>query len=314
MNKRRRPAQNLKPESKFEHQLQHGNAAWNERGATLGWRQFHQANTGLFLTSAKANMRKGARNPNPAQHADGEIGSNGAREESNSMTQTTAQVLQQQRDDANAVVPLKPATPANINDGLGYLSEDASSGTVLRFSKDGKFILPTEGDAELAEGTELVCHWSQARGGFQKFNGAGKPPDTRIDRIFGGTPPKREDLDERDPSQWPESALTGRPEDPWRKVVMVPLEDPLTAVVYVFSTMSKTGRRAVSNLLTQAAKMMAATPGELPVVRLRCGGYDDKRFGWVRVPAFEFRGRAPATNIAAADTSIAADLNDEVPF
>jgi hypothetical protein len=75
MNKRRCPAQNPKPESKFEHQLQHGNAAWNERGATLGWRQFHQANARLFLTSAKANMRKGARKkPGPARHAEGEMG------------------------------------------------------------------------------------------------------------------------------------------------------------------------------------------------------------------------------------------------
>jgi hypothetical protein len=228
---------------------------------------------------------------------------------------TAAQVLQQQKEDHGGAVALRTtAAPAAINSGLGYLAEDASSGTVLRFSKEGKFIQPTEGDAELPEGTELACHWDQARGGHQKFNGPGKHPDVRIDRIFGGTPPTRESLGDNDPSQWPESDLTGRPEDPWRKVIMVPLEDPATGKVYVFSTMSKTGRRAVSNLLMQAAKMMAQEPGQIPVVRLRCGGYDDKRFGWVKVPAFEFRGRAPKTNIAAADTSIAADLNDDVPW
>jgi hypothetical protein len=43
------------------------------------------------------------------------------------------------------------------------LAKHTSSGTVLRFDKDGKFIQPTNGDAVLPEGTELVVHWDQAR-------------------------------------------------------------------------------------------------------------------------------------------------------
>ena len=70
----------------------------------------------------------------------------------------------------------------------------------------------------------------------------------------------------------------------------------------------------MANLLRQSSRMAAKDPDQLPVIKLRAGGFDHRKFGWVRVPAFEFVGKAPKTNIAAATTAIAADLNDEVPF
>jgi hypothetical protein len=78
--------------------------------------------------------------------------------------------------------------------------------------------------------------------------------------------------------------------------------------------MSVTGLRAVANVLRQSSRMAAKDPDHLPVIKLRAGGFDHRKFGWVRVPAFEFVGRAPKTNIAAAATSISADLDDAVPF
>jgi hypothetical protein len=232
--------------------------------------------------------------------------------------QTTAQKLKQQNDDAErdrgAIVPLTMTTPAAINDGLGYLAKHTSSGTILRFSKDGKFIQPTQGDAELPEGTQLVVHWDQARAGFQRFNGKGERPDIKIDLIFGGKPPERSELGDDDASQWPISDMTGKPEDPWREVQMVPLESIETGEIFIFQTMSVTGLRAMANLLRQSSRMAAKDPDQLPVIKLRAGGFDHRKFGWVRVPAFEFVGKAPKTNIAAATTAIAADLNDEVPF
>jgi hypothetical protein len=227
---------------------------------------------------------------------------------------TAAQVLDQQRKDHGVVVPLTTAAPAAINAGLGYLAKHTSSGTVVRFSKDGKFIQPTQGDAELAEGTELVCHWDQARAGFQRFNGKGERPDVKIDLIFGGKPPERSELGDDDESQWPISDLSGKPEDPWREVQMVPLESIETGEIFIFQTMSVTGLRAVANLLRQSSRMAAKAPDELPVIKLRAGGFDHHKFGWVRVPAFEFVGKAPKTNIAAAVTAVSADLNDEIPF
>jgi hypothetical protein len=233
------------------------------------------------------------------------------------MTMTTEQKLKQQSDDTerDRVVALRvTTTPAAINTGLDYLAKHTSMGTVLRFSKDGAFILPTQGDTALAEGTELVCHWNQARAGYQRFNGKGEPPDVRIDLIFGGKPPERSELGDDDASQWPISDMTGRPEDPWREVQMLPLESVETGEVYIFQTMSKTGLRAVSNLLRQASRMAAKDPDQLPVIKLRAGGYDDRRYGWVKTPAFEFVGKAPKTNATAAETSVSADMDDAIPF
>jgi hypothetical protein len=203
---------------------------------------------------------------------------------------------------------------AAINAGLGYLAKHASSGTVLRFSKDGKFIMPTQGDAEVPEGTELVCHWDQARAGFQRFNGKGEPPEVKIDLVFGGTPPTREELGDTDESQWPISDMTGKAEDVWREIMMVPLEASETGEIFIFQTTSLTGLRAVSTLLRQAARVTAKYPDYLPVVKLRCGGFDHRKYGWVRVPAFDFAGKTPKTNVVAADTSVSADLDDGVAF
>jgi hypothetical protein len=235
------------------------------------------------------------------------------------MTQTTAQKLQQQDDDAerdrNAVVSLAATTaPAAINAGLGYLAKHTSSGTVMRWSKEGKFVLPTQGDLELPEGTELVCHWYAARAGRQRFNGKGQRPDMKIDLVFGGNPPKRDELGDDEPSQWPISDMTGRPEDPWQEVMMVPMEHIDSGEIYIFQTGSVTGLRAISNLLRQASRLANKDPDNLPVIKLRVGGFDHRKYGWVKVPAFEFVGKAPKSNIAAAATTVEADLNDEIPW
>jgi hypothetical protein len=226
---------------------------------------------------------------------------------------TAQDVLKEQHEKHGMIVPVKPK-PLDISGGLDNLAEHTSAGQALRFNKEGKFIKPTAGDEEVPEGTELVCHFDLSRKGFQKFMGPGERPDVRIALVFGGTPPKRGELDDTDPELWPKSKLTGRPEDPWRQVLMVPLENPNTGELLVFSTMSRTGLRAVANLLSQSARAMTKEPDQLPVIKLRCGGYTDKRYGWIKVPAFEFVGKAPRTNIAVADTSVSTDLNDEVPF
>jgi hypothetical protein len=231
--------------------------------------------------------------------------------------QTTAQVLQQQNDDAErdrAVALRATTTPAAITTGLDYLAKHTSMGTVLRFNKDGQFVQPTQGDAILPEGTELVCHWNQARAGFQRFNGKGEPPDVRIDLVFGGKPPERSELGDDDASHWEISDMTGRPEDPWREVQMVPLENIETGEVFIFQTMSTTGLRSVANLLRQSSRFASKNPAHLPVVRLRAGGFGHRKYGWVRTPAFEFCGKAPKTNAAAAETSVSADMDDAIPF
>jgi hypothetical protein len=226
-----------------------------------------------------------------------------------------SEVLKQQKAEHGVIVPLaKNTSVAPVGSGMGYLAKHASSGTALRFSKDGKFIKPTCGDEEVPEGTQLAVIWDQARGGYQRFRGKGERPELKIDLVFGGKPPEREQLGDTDPSQWEVSDMTGRPEDPWREVLMVPLQSIETGEVLVFSTMSITGLRAVSNLLTQSARLGAKDPDHYPVVALRAGGYEHRKFGWVKVPAFERVGKAPKTDITAALTSLKDDMEDAIPF
>jgi hypothetical protein len=225
------------------------------------------------------------------------------------------EALKQQREQQGVIVPLaKTGVATQVSAGMNYLTKHASTGIPVRFNKEGKFILPTEGDKELPEGTQLAVIWDQARGGFQRFGEKGERPEFRVDLIFGGKPPERDDLPDNDPDEWPISDLTGEKEDPWREVQMVPLQSIDDGQVYIFSTMSVTGLRAVSNLLTQSARMAAKDGDCYPVIKLRCGGYEHKRFGWIKVPGFERVGKAAKSDITAAVTSLRGDMDDEIPF
>jgi hypothetical protein len=89
-----------------------------------------------------------------------------------------------------------------------------------------------------------------------------------------------------------------------------------TKEMFTFSTSSMTGRRAVGNLLHHYDRMRRLHPDELPVVRLRAGGFQhkDDRIGFVPTPVFCVVGRAPRDSAARPDTSPKADLDDEISF
>jgi hypothetical protein len=75
------------------------------------------------------------------------------------------------------------------------------------------------------------------------------------------------------------------------------------------------GRRAVGNVLRHFDRMRKTHPGELPVVRLRTGGFQhrDERVGFVTVPVFVVCGRRSTDSVAKPDTSVAAFIDDELP-
>ena len=62
--------------------------------------------------------------------------------------------------------------------------------------------------------------------------------------------------------------------------------------------------------------MRRTHPDELPVVKLKTGGFmhKDDRIGFVTTPLFAVVGRAPRDSAAKPDTSIDADMQDEIPF
>ena len=80
-------------------------------------------------------------------------------------------------------------------------------------------------------------------------------------------------------------------------------------------TSSKTGRRAVGNLLRHYDRLRRSNTDEVPVVRLRTGGFKhkDDRVGWVTTPVFVVFGKTSRDSAAKPDTSTEAILNDKIP-
>jgi hypothetical protein len=198
-----------------------------------------------------------------------------------------------------------------------YLDEIAPAsivGRMVKFSKDGTFITADD-DMPIAEDAEFVVLADQTMVGWIRFN-IDEPPTRVMGLLYSGFEmPPRETLGDLDTSLW-DTGLDGQPADPWQHQNYVVLQHADTAELFTFVTASKTGRRAVGNLLHHYNRMLRTHPGELPVVRLRTGGFEhrDERVGRVKTPVFQVVGRAPQDSVAKPDTSVAADLDDEISF
>lgn len=243
------------------------------------------------------------------------------------MPRTAKQVLadqnqQAERERAQQQLPATrqaalPATPDHRSARQRYLDEVAPSGIVGRLikfdGKEGKFIF-VDTEETISDAEDFVALADQTLAAYVKFQ-----PDQSPLRIGGllyaqdFTLPSRDQLGDTDPRKW-EIGLSGRPEDPWREELMVVLKRPPTMELLTFTTMSKTGRRAVGNLLKHYDRLQVAGPGSFPVARLKPGGYQDSRYGWVHVPNFVVVGVSPGHTAAIPDTSLKAQLNDEIGF
>ena len=189
------------------------------------------------------------------------------------------------------------------------------SGTFFKFAKDGKFRKASD-DEEIAEGTKLTVIYDQIQGGWVKFMGKGNPPVRKQGPLFAGfVPAPRSELGDDDQSIW-DTDLSGKPADPWQCQLLLPLQDTKTSELFVFQTTSATGRRAVDHVIRACERMLVTEPEYYPVIKLRISGFNhrDERVGWVKVPAFERVGKAPKADTRVADTSVAADLDEGIPF
>lgn len=219
-----------------------------------------------------------------------------------------------------AAAPAKPAATA-IADPRPYrdryLDEVAPSGIVgrmIKFSKEGAFVTHDDGKP-VPESAEFVALCDQTLIGWVKFNGEGEPPDRVMGLFYDGfVMPPVESLPDRDKSQW-DLGLDNEPQDPWQHHQYLVLQETKTLELFTFVTSSKTGRRAVGNLLRHYNSTRRLHPDELPVVRLRKGGYEHKnsRVGWVTTPVFVVCGRQSRDSVATPDTSLAANLDDDIP-
>jgi hypothetical protein len=98
--------------------------------------------------------------------------------------------------------------------------------------------------------------------------------------------------------------------------VCLVLQTPGTHELFTYATTSKTGRRAIGNLLRHYDRMRRKDVDHYPVVRLKSSGFNhrDPRIGFVPTPLLAVVGTAPKASAAIPDTSPAADLNDQIPF
>jgi hypothetical protein len=200
-----------------------------------------------------------------------------------------------------------------------YLDQIAPSGIVgrlIKFGKSGTFVT-ADTDEEIDAEQPFIALCDQVLIGYQKFQDDA-PPIRHMGLLYGSPPfmmPVRSDLGDNDPSEWP-LGLDGQPADVWQHTIFLPLQKgDASAEMFTFSTSSKTGRRSVGALLRHFDRLMRTHPDMLPCVKLKSGGFQhrDERIGWVAVPAFAVVGRAPKDSVAVPDTSLRADLDDEIP-
>jgi hypothetical protein len=243
---------------------------------------------------------------------------------------TPEQIRAQQKADAErsttaikAALPTKPVgtaivVPDNRTSVQRYLDEVAPAsivGRMIKFGKDGTFETPDDGE-KISDAADFVALCDQTLVGWIKFNGEGNPPDKVMGLLYDGfVMPPRETLGDTDEAQW-ENGLDNQPADPWQHQNYLVLQRGDTGELFTYVTSSKTGRRAVGNLLRHFDRMERARSGMYPVVRLKVGGFNhrDERIGWVAVPVLAVVGRHKKDDAAQPDSSTQGDMNDSIPF
>ena len=165
--------------------------------------------------------------------------------------------------------------------------DDAGFEAFLLFKK-GEYFIDEE---EIPLGTEYLAHpeaWVKV---WRKFDGEQVVARHVYHVARREKPPEREDLDD-----WPENenwpiGEDGKPFDPWVPLYLVPLENPETGEVVIFSTRSIGGRRAVADLCTTWAKRTRRIKncGE-PKIKLGVADMPTKKYGKVKRPLFEIVG------------------------
>lgn len=229
------------------------------------------------------------------------------------------------REPSTAVAkqPIAP-TPAvvaadNRTPEQRYVDEIAPTsfpGTLIKFSKEGAFVTTSDGE-EVDIERDFVALCDETLIGWIKFSGEDGVPPERVQGLLydGFILPGRSTLGDDDPNAWP-IGISGTPTDPWLHQIALVLEDRTTHDLFTFATTSATGRRACGNLLRSYDRLRRSHPDCYPVVKLKSGGFHhkDSRVGFVHTPVFAVVGCAPKASAAIPDASVAADMNDQIPF
>jgi len=217
---------------------------------------------------------------------------------------------------AKTTAVVVPDNRSNVERYINDIAPNQVAGRRVKFDgKQGEFHTIDDGEP-VAEDAEFVALCPDVLINWIKFNGEGQLPDRVGGLLYDGfVLPSRESLGDNDPNDWP-AGLDNKPSDPWVHQILLPLQHATTRELFTFDATNPTGRRAIGNLLRSYDRLRKTNPDEVPVVRLRRGGFNhkDERVGWVHTPVFVIVGRTKRDLAARPDTSTSGDLSDQLPW
>ena len=209
-----------------------------------------------------------------------------------------------------AHLPTSPG-PHNI---FQASQEDAGFERILKFKKGDYFC---DGQ-EVALGTQFVAHaigWTKTWVRFVD----GTVTKREIYKIVEGQRPcDRYELGDNDETKWP-TGLNNLPVDPWVLQYLLPLDD-MAGALYVFTTHSFAGTRAVADLCSVwGPKNMKSIESGQPIIKLRKIMMPTKTFGNIPRPMFEIvgwdGGRAGIQTVRVGPDTFPGDSSEEdVPY
>jgi|SRR6516165_675558 hypothetical protein len=142
-------------------------------------------------------------------------------------------------------------------------------------------------------GRHLVAVTVDVMHGHQKF--VDNKPTYAVGRIGDGFVPKRDKLGDLDEDLWPKKG-----KDPWQFVLFLPLFDPETHEVFLFTSASDGGKDAIGALVDAYLDNCEAHPedaGKPPLVELGVDSYTNTHNKTIYVPLLDIIGfvEMPAT-------------------
>jgi hypothetical protein len=248
------------------------------------------------------------------------------------MPQTAEQIRKQQKADAEkGTAKLKAHLPALPEQQLTLPAIPAIQGTdafidrnpsmlvgrVIRTNgKDGTVIFTDDGstvpdDLSFTVLTDSIwCGWVRlVEGEISQYSG-GLLFDKDFHRVG------RDELGDINVKDWPVSKFDNLPTDPWKECCLMPLEGE-AGEMFTLQVQSKPRSAAIfaiDGLLRHCRQLRRRHPDFCPVIKIGMTQYESKKFGMQWKPNYQVVGKTEKASVSAPDTSIAADMNDEIGF
>lgn len=193
----------------------------------------------------------------------------------------------------------KVAATFGADESVSYVKFDGNSGEYIAGSEK----------TELAPGTRLVVNMDEFKAGFICWKG-GQVIDERMVRVIDGQEISVSDLPDHGPYENYEDGTA----DGWSEQRSVPFKG-FDGIDYVFKTTSKSGLRALGNLLSEFAKGIKLHGGEKAVVELGSVSFvpkTKKNVGKKYAPSFKIVAWMNDEAIEQALATAAEEAEEEV--